>query len=92
MLPLACTPVSLTHAIADGHFLADPSAVEESISAHAVTIVVDQDGTLLSVTKVGGATMTDEAIGSCMRRAHIRGKELLEKLALQDNGDPARSA
>lgn len=56
--------------------LADPNFAEESISEGQITVTIDEDGQLCSVTKVGAATTSQALLRQCMDRARERSQEL----------------
>ena len=75
-----CVP--LTYTIADGNFLADPTFEEEKLSGHAVSIVMDQNGLLAGVTKLGGCTVSDADLQACIKGAQERSKAVGAMLGL----------
>jgi len=66
-------PLSLTIALHSGKLLVDPSAEEESLAESLVTVVVDEDGRLMSISKPGGgAALALDGIRQCQEAARVR--------------------
>jgi len=85
-LIISTLPVPLTFAVADGQFLADPTFEEEQLCTHAVTVVIDQDGVLSGVNKVGGVTVTDAQLQTCIEQALERSKFMCELIQADPTG------
>ncbi|KAK3811181.1 MAG: exosome complex exonuclease RRP43-like protein [Benniella sp.] len=77
-LKLARTPLSTSFVVFDTTLtlLADPNFAEESISEGQISVTIDEDGQLCSVTKVGAATTSQALLRQCMDRARERSQEL----------------
>lgn len=77
---LAKVPLSLTCGVFGAHFLADPTAFEESLVHTTVTVALDGAGALVGMFKPGGVDVDLLTLQACIEAAKLRHKELSKLL------------
>ncbi|XP_034034170.1 exosome complex component RRP43 [Thalassophryne amazonica] len=70
-------PVSASFCLFDDSVLiVDPTADEETLSTARLTVVMNEDGTLCSVHKPGGTSLSGEKLQECISRVTERQREI----------------
>jgi len=90
-LTLTEFPLSLTFCMMDHYILCDPTFEEENLQNGSFTIVVNQSGGLLSISKPNGFSLDGEQLKFCLQKTIDRATLLLnlfnnsEKKKIMDN-------
>ncbi|KAF9458465.1 ribosomal protein S5 domain 2-type protein [Collybia nuda] len=79
-LEITRTPVSMSFGIFDStHILSDPTAFEEPLLDTTLSVVLDSDGQLISLSQLGlGSSGAQNSLQSCMTAAKKRRGELAQ--------------
>ena len=69
------------HIASRAHVLTDPTAFEELLLDTTITVTVDDNGDLISVTQLGISLVANQnALGGCITAAKARHAELRRKI------------
>ncbi|KAJ7284965.1 ribosomal protein S5 domain 2-type protein [Mycena rebaudengoi] len=71
-LQITRTPVSMSFGVFETTLLADPTAFEEPLLDTTISIVVDENGELVSVSQVGPGVDGNDTLSMCIRVAKSR--------------------
>jgi len=79
-------PVSLTFGTLDEFVLADPTSEEEELMSGSISIVVNNNGQLCSISKSGGTSINEEKLKECIQRTKQRQQQVMEIISdAEDN-------
>jgi exosome complex component RRP42 len=76
MLPITCTPISITEAKIGNELIVDPNFDEEAISTARLTVTTDDKGNFRAMQKGGKGSITRDELSICLDRAVEKGKEI----------------
>jgi len=76
LLPITCTPISVTEAKIGNQLIVDPNFDEEAISTARLTVTTDDNGNFRAMQKGGKGSISRDELSLCLDRAVEKGKEI----------------
>jgi len=71
-------PLSLTFSMMDRFILCDPTFEEENLQSGSFSIVVNQSGELISISKLNGFSLDEDEVKSCLISASTRASQIVK--------------
>lgn len=84
-LKLRQYPYSLSFCMVDKFLICDPTSEEEQLKDGTFTIVVDENGGLIQLSKPNGRALEEEELSICIQRATQRANQVRGLIDVADN-------